>query len=646
MSIKIFLKIGGFGGKRAFWGGQSLIEILLAISLASILLPALLTGLVASREGKAQEGQRLEATALLKGTEEAARSVYEASWNTFAQNGDFHPVIGGTQWTLVSGSDVVNGYTRRLTISDVYRDLGFNIVTSGGTLDPSTKKVDIDISWNTPRPSSVSSTAYFERHFNNASKSQSTQADFSGGSHNNTQTVATGGGAVELTQSAGGSTDYGNKFTVTATSAIGNMTSSATRTSLRFTAQSTKTVNAIRVYINNETGTSPTYTYGIQDDSSGNPSGTYIGSGVLRATSAGWKTITLSSSVDITAGTIYHIVVEHNSGAISTSRYIALRQSSPLNLIYPPTNVADSSANTLFNSGSSWTVVGGQPIYELDFQDGSFEGNPYEANAAVSVFGANWIGERFTVSGGDKTASAISFYVRQNSATEPLDSLQVELRTVTPNAVVSGGSGVLATAAQTNTTYNYFTYTFASPITLTDGTAYRIIIKSPGSNSTNFYQVYRVVTTNAANYNSITYDGTNSLYTASGNSGSSWTDTNNWDIGGYYFTVTGVPGYAASGEFTSGVIDAGSSVAFNNVTWTATVPAATTLRFQVAVSPGAGGPFDYFGADGNLGTFFTAPGGPIPLNRINGRYVQYKAVFTSDGSATPTFSDISFNYSP
>ena len=492
----------------------------------------------------------------MKGVEEAARSVYEASWNTFAQNGDFHPVISGTQWTLVAGSDVVNGYTRQLTISDVYRDLGFNIVTSGGTLDPSTKKVDIDISWNTPRPSSVSSTAYFERHFNNASKAQSTQADFNGGSHNNTQTVATGGGAVELTQSAGGSEDYGNKFRVTVTSAIGNMTSSATKTSLRFTAQSTKTVNAISVYLNNETGTSPTYTYGIQDDSSGNPSGTYIGSGNLKATSAGWKTVTLSSPVDITAGTIYHIVVEHNSGAINTSRYIALRQSAPLNLLYPQTNVADSSANTLFNSGSSWTVVGGQPIYELDYSDGSFEGNPYEANTEIPVFGGNWYGERFSFSGADKTAQSVSFYVRRNG---------------TPPA--------------------------------------------------------------------------NSAYTASTSSGSSWTDTNNWDIGGFYFATTGAPGYAASGDFTSSVLDLGSNAALNNITWTATVPGGTALQFQVAISGNPGGPFEYFGSDGSLGTFFTGPG-PIPLTRINGRYVQYRALFTSGGLATPTFSDISFNYSP
>src|SRR3990167_3628807 len=57
--------------------GQSLVEILIAIGLTGILLPALLTGLVSSREGKAQEGQRLQATALLRESEEAIRSVRE-----------------------------------------------------------------------------------------------------------------------------------------------------------------------------------------------------------------------------------------------------------------------------------------------------------------------------------------------------------------------------------------------------------------------------------------------------------------------------------------------------------------------------------------------------------------------------------------
>jgi type II secretory pathway pseudopilin PulG len=636
------LKFSKFYKTHLLLRGQSLIEILIAISLASVLLPALLTGLVASREGKAQEGQRLEATALLKGTEEATRSVYESGWNTFAVNGVYHPVISGSRWTLAAGADITDGYTRQITISDAYRDSNFNIVTSGGTPDPSTKKVDSSISWNTPRASSVTTTKYFERYLGNTSKVQTIQADFNTGAFNNTVAVNNSGGEVILSQSPANS-DYGNEFLVTATSSIGNMTSSTIKTSLRFTAQATKTVSALRVYLNSEVGTSPSYRYGIQSNASGNPSGTYLGSGVLTATSTGWKTITLSPSVNVTAGTIYHIVVQYNSGTINSSRNIALRQLAPLNALYPQTNVADSSANTLFNSGASWAIVGWQPIYELDYSDGSFGGNPYETNTAVSVFGVNRIGEKFTVSGGNKTASSISFYVNQNSATEPLDTLQVELRDSANNLIEQG---VLATAGQTNTTFNYFTYNFSTARILANGSTYRIFLKSPNSDSTNFYQVLRITTTNAANYNSITYDGANSIYTVSANSGSSWTDTNvNWDIGGYYFTVSGAVVYASSGDFTSAVLDAGPSVAFNNIAWTATVPAATALRFQVAVSNNIGGPFDYFGADGNLGSFFTASG-PIPLNRINGRYVRYKASFASDGLATPTLSDVSINYSP
>ncbi len=622
--------------------GQSLIEILVAISLASVLLPAILTGLVASREGKAQEGQRLEATALLKGAQEATKSFYQAGWDTFAQNGTYHPTVSGSAWTLASGSDIVNGYTRQVTISDVYRDSGFSVVTSGGTLDPSTKKVDTVISWNTPRASSVSSTEYFERYLGNSAKVDTLQADFSAGLVNNTEVVNSSGGEVALAQTPS-SSNWGNEFRLTGTSSIGNMNSSGDKTSLRFTAQATKTVNAIRVYLNAEAGTSPSYRYGIQVDSGGSPSGTYLGSGILTATSAGWKTIALSPAVNVSAATTYHIVVQYNSGTVSGSRYVALRQSAPLNSLYPQTNTADPDASTLFDSGGGWTVLGGQPIYELDYSDGTFEGNPYETSTAVSVFGVNRIGEKFTVSGGDKIASAVSFYVSQNSTTEPLDSLQVELRDST-NATIE--QGVLATVAQTNTTYGYFTYNFTTPRTLTNGSTYRIFLKSPGSNSTNFYRVLRITTTNAANFNSITFGGTNSAYTTSANSGSSWTDTNvNWDIGGYYFTVTGAPGFAASGDFTSRVIDAGSSVAFNNIAWTANVPAGTTLRFQVAISGSAGGPFDYFGSDGAAGTFFSGPG-PIPLSKVNGRYLRYKATFTSDGVNTPTVSDVSFNFSP
>lgn len=653
MSIRLLFKTIGLNKKYCFLDGQSLIEILIAIGLTSVLLPALLTGLVASREGKAQEGQRLEATALLKGAEEAVRSVYGSSWNNVAVNGTYYPEISGSYWVLTScgGScPTINGYTRQLVISDVYRDSGFNVVTSGGTLDPSTKKVEISVSWNTPRVSSVSTTEYLERYLDNASKIHTTQADFNGGSHNNTQTVATGGGAVELTQSTSTGADYGNKFRVLATPSIGAMTTSGHKTSMRFTAQEQKTVTSIRVYLSQEQGNSPSYTYGLQADSSGNPSGVFLSSNTIKATSTGWQTITLLSPVSVTAGTIYHLVVEP-SGAPAANAYINVASTSILNYLIVKTQTTDPNSNTLFKAGASasWSQKNQQPIYELDYFDTTYEGNPFFGSQITTIQGKVWAGEKFTVTDGDKTVTAITFYVSRNAPGTPLDSLWVELRNVATDEIIEDGPMPFLPIPPTST-YVTKTYTFSTQQVLTNGSTYRIILKSPLSTASNAYLVYRLVGQNTANFNSITYDGTNSVYTVSGNAGSTWTDKNlNMDIAGFWFTVQGGTTYPASGDFTShssGGFDAGvNNAAFNNITWTALKPANTDLTLQVAISNNSGGPWDYFGADGSLGSFFTVPA-PIPLNRINGRYVRYKAIFTGNGSVTPTLADVSINYSP
>lgn len=178
--------------------GQSIIEFIIAMALASIFLPGLITGLVASREGKAQQQQRLEATILFKEAQEAARIVREDSWSAFAVNGTYHPVVSGNTWNLSSGSQVLNGYTRSIVISDVYRDASGNIVTSGGTLDPSTKKVITTVSWETPLPSSVSSTMYLSRFLGNSTFLQTTEADFNTGTSSGTVVTNTSGGEVIL----------------------------------------------------------------------------------------------------------------------------------------------------------------------------------------------------------------------------------------------------------------------------------------------------------------------------------------------------------------------------------------------------------------------------------------------------------------
>src|SRR3989338_2654424 len=164
--------------------GQTLVELLLAIGLASILLPALITGLVTSREGKSQQAQRVRAVSLLRETQEAVRSIRNRDWSNIAVNGTYHPVISGTMWASASASLTSNGFTQSYTVSDVNRDTNGNIVTApSGALDPSTKKIDVEISWTQPYSSSVTSSIYLTRWRDNLPYTETTEDQFNAGTH-------------------------------------------------------------------------------------------------------------------------------------------------------------------------------------------------------------------------------------------------------------------------------------------------------------------------------------------------------------------------------------------------------------------------------------------------------------------------------
>ena len=189
---------------QSYTKGQSIIELILAIGLASVFLPALLTGLVSSREGYAQQNQRLDAAYLLREAEEAVRVVRENSWSQIANNGTYHPVISGNTWSLAGNAESVSGFTRSIVISDVYRDAGGSI-SSSGNIDPSTKKTVLTVSWDGPILSSVSSTAYLTRYVKNAVFAQTTEADFNPGTKVGVEVANTSGGEIVL-----GAVGYGD----------------------------------------------------------------------------------------------------------------------------------------------------------------------------------------------------------------------------------------------------------------------------------------------------------------------------------------------------------------------------------------------------------------------------------------------------
>ncbi|KKU92231.1 MAG: hypothetical protein UY21_C0003G0007 [Microgenomates group bacterium GW2011_GWA1_48_10] len=197
--------------KSHFRGGQSLVELLLAFGLAAVFLPALATGLIASRNGRAQETQRLQAVALVKEEEEALRNVRESGWANFADFSDTGPVqatTSGSVWILTGGAESINGFSRQAVITSVNRDAGGAIALLG-TNDPSTKKVEITVSWANPLPSSVGVTKYMTRYLDNLSYTETTQTQFNAGAKTNVKVQATSGsgipddGEIVLSQTGG-----------------------------------------------------------------------------------------------------------------------------------------------------------------------------------------------------------------------------------------------------------------------------------------------------------------------------------------------------------------------------------------------------------------------------------------------------------
>ena len=775
-----------------FKSGQSLIEILIAMALVTILLPAILTGLVASREGKAQEDQRLTATALLRESEEVVRSVREKGWEHITSPGIYHPgteyrisicpfsgcsvsppippftsytgqadnsgnlnavfspttnqaafevwitrtpgslcsglgcfavgkidsisfsgltdginytisvcsqqncisgqnysqfngqstsgvldatfayapsftgaavfevwiqqppppgcsglacfgftfaninalTISGLDssqvWSLAPGAETISGFTRQIEISNVNRDSSGNVVPSGGNPDPSTKRIVATVSWTTPVASSVESTFYLSRHLENTTWVQTSDIHFNAGTHNGTRTVGTGNAAsVELDPTSSTGVEYGNQFLVDSVGPMVWLITPGIRNNIRFTAQNSKTVDRIRIYVHNIVGTSPTYRVGIQSDVSNNPSGTFLGSATFQPTSTGWYSINISNAAIVSGGT-YHIVVQYETGSIGFGNYIQLRQSTPLNRLYPFDNKVDLEANTGYFSGSSWQYSNNQPIYALEFTDSSFEGNPYETGDEFQTYGSIVHGEQFTVPNAI-TVSDINWLVRKRVAQNPQGPLKVILQNITTATTLADAN--IVTSGTVSQTYQYYKYTFNPPIQLLPGNTYRVYVSAPNVSEARAYMIKRVQNSTAQELNSINFDGVNSIYYVTGYGAIPY-----WDAAGWFFTVQS--GGSGSGTFTSQIFDAEQEVAFNNITWSETLPNPNTnIQLQISVD---NAPF--MGPTGTT-SFYDSPGA-IPLNSTLGQRIQFRANLSGPGAVTPTLHDVSINYSP
>ena len=264
------------------------------------------------------------------------------------------------------------------------------------------------------------------------------------------------------------------------------------------------------------------------------------------------------------------------------------------------------------------------------------------------ITNTSWAGQTFTptVTGQLKRVD-VELFCAACTTNSPNITLSIRATTGSP-AVPTGADLATATLPGFNDggAGGPKTFTFASPITLTAGTRYAFIFRNAATFTTGTV-AYTCSCSGGGFSNTNPY--ANGQRVTSTTSGSSWTaDTT---VGGrdLNFVTYINPGFASTGTLVSSLKDAnpaaGSTTHWTTLTWSATTPASTGVKFQVAGSNSATGPFTFVGPDGTANTFFTTSG--ASLGQFDGmRYVRYEAFLsTSDPSVTPSLSSVQVCFS-
>lgn len=647
--------------------GQTLIELLLAISLTAIILPAILTGLVASRSGKVQQNQRLEAVALLKEAQEAVRNVREKDWNTFAVDGTFHPAHPGSSWQLDLGSELVNGFTRQVEISPVERDSDptsptyGQIVTTGGTLDPSTKKVVTTILWTSPIASSITSTTYIVR-LDNITYTETLEAEFNAGTKTGVAVTNTSGGEIKLAP-AGGRGDWCNPAIPSAT--------------LDLTGQSVaKSITAIegRAFVGTGQNASGHALYNVTISNDYPPNlnelGIYDDSG-------------LKTNGVFGESHYAYLATDKNSTEVVI---LDVATSTPT-LVGTIDTSGPTDADSVFWSDDYLYVTTGSKLYVYDVTDRAnpiAKGNITLAGTGNKIYVVNHIA--YVAIGSTTTQLQIV------DATDPANLISTPAmkigvndkpgkdvfvnpegtRTYLVTSISSSNSEFFIINTQIkdslSTLANYDAKGMdPRALTIPEGSGIAIIVGYGGEE----YQALEILN------DIINYCG--GIDTADNINGVSSVLEEDEDAWAYIITdnaskemqaIEGGPGtggggsYASSGDFESQTIPIPMPVnetSFNRFEVTVNRPSDTDIKFRVAVAKAAGGSctgasFTFVGEDGTASDFFETSVTLLGIEKFDyaiptainpGQCLRYKIFLsTTNSSQTPIFYDITVNYAP
>ncbi|QQG47355.1 MAG: type II secretion system protein [Candidatus Woesebacteria bacterium] len=153
--------------KKRNQAGILVVEVLLAIAIFSFFATGFVIAALSSLNANRLANEESIATHFASEGIEAMRSIKNQSYDNLTNTTPTTGVIKNINslWAYGGANNSFEKYSRTITVSDVFRDGSGNIVSSGGALDPKTKKVTSTVKWNfsSARVNDVSISTYFTK---------------------------------------------------------------------------------------------------------------------------------------------------------------------------------------------------------------------------------------------------------------------------------------------------------------------------------------------------------------------------------------------------------------------------------------------------------------------------------------------------
>ena len=282
---------------------------------------------------------------------------------------------------------------------------------------------------------------------------------------------------------------YGNQLRATSATYSPYLDSDGEKLSFRFTAQDSKDVNEVAIFITpfDTLNKRYQYTIGLQSDNSGEPSGTWMNNNNVSWVGGDreWRWFTLSNSVSLTNGTVYHLVVEALDA--NSSDCICFRGTHPKTSIrsndnfIPTHSVHDPQLRQIYYDGASWSVQSRTVCFLIKYTDGKMLGLPYDMiDINAKVYGGATQCQVIDPEE-DIAINTLGFWVRKLGNPSALNITLEQPKGTVHRFVVIDPSDV-------SIIYSWKQGS-VQPFVLLKGETYYLCAKSPSSDAYNYYEL-------------------------------------------------------------------------------------------------------------------------------------------------------------